>query len=205
MDTRGILLTVVILSLFNIFEISGMCPICPDKVHPQEAFCAADFVIKATVADLTYFDDDPLTANNDPQDQYKVFVDKVYKGNVTEGCYSYVWTLRDTLPCGVGLTLDETFLISGSNDEGELIVDPCGLHVFWGNVTSHMKIGINKRYEKNCQCEVGAGRCQVDPLLNEDCYCKYATCVVFTKTGCAPECKWKQSQSFTPCLSNGNP
>ncbi|OWF42323.1 metalloproteinase inhibitor 3-like [Mizuhopecten yessoensis] len=204
MEFRRLLVRVAILLAFLTLT-NGMCPICPDKVHPQEAFCAADFVIKATVDDLTNFGDDPLTTDIDPQDKYKVFVEKVYKGNVTTDCYTYVWTLRGSLPCGVELTLEKTFLISGVIEEGVLIMDACGLHEPWDDVTSHMKIGVNKRYEKNCQCEIGDDRCKVDPALDKSCYCKYATCVQFAQAGCAPECKWKQSQSFSTCITNSIP
>ncbi|XP_033745747.1 metalloproteinase inhibitor 2-like [Pecten maximus] len=205
MDSRGLVATIAILLVFNVFRTSGMCPLCPDKVHPQEAFCKADFVIKATVEGLTNYGDDPLTPEFDPQDEYTVIVEEIFKGNVTKGCYEIVWAFRDTLPCGVGLTIDQTFLLSGTEESGDLILDPCGLHTNWNDVTSHMKIGVNKRYKKNCQCEIGESKCQIDPSLiseQKDCFCKYATCVESTKAGCAPECKWKESKSFGPCFDN---
>ncbi|XP_069141210.1 metalloproteinase inhibitor 3-like [Argopecten irradians] len=205
MGCSGLVTTLAILLNFNILTIYGMCPQCPDKVHPQEAFCKADFVIKAVVDDLTNYGDNPLTPEVDPRDKYTIIVEKIYKGNVTLGCYEEVWTLRDTLPCGVGLIIGEKYLLSGTIEVGDLVLDPCGLHEPWEEVTSHMKIGINKRYEKNCQCEVGESNCQIDTGLipaQKDCYCKYATCVDSSKAGCAPECKWKESKTFGACFDD---
>ncbi|XP_069141404.1 metalloproteinase inhibitor 3-like [Argopecten irradians] len=187
---------------------------CPDKIHPQDAFCSSDFVMRTTVTDITMVGDDPETADLDPQIKYNIIIDKVFKepsvpsveatcvvesltSNATVGCFFSLCTLEQ---CSVQLDVDQTYLISGFVVDGQLKIDECGLHIPWEEVTSHMKIGLNKRYPNNCQCSTGEDKCIIDPPPTDICFCQYASCVEVQKEGCAPECKWKKSNTFKSCV-----
>ncbi|XP_060064884.1 metalloproteinase inhibitor 2-like [Ylistrum balloti] len=219
MDLRGFAETLVILVIVNSLETSCTCPACPTKVHPQDAYCNGDFVIKASITDMTMVGDDPETPEDDPTTQYSISIDKVFKeppvptveatcvveslaSNATAGCFFTLITLKEPQPCGVELNVDETYLISGFEEDGKLKIDECGLNIPWDEVTPHMKIGLNKRYEKNCQCPTGEGKCVADPASADICFCRYATCVEVQKEGCAPECKWFKSRSLKQCVED---
>ncbi|OWF42325.1 metalloproteinase inhibitor 2-like [Mizuhopecten yessoensis] len=213
--------TVAVIVTLNALQISSQCPECLTKTHPQDAFCQDDFVIRTTITDMKETGDDPTTPEIDPKTSYKIDIVKVFKepavpsieatciasslsGNATVGCFFSLHALNASLPCGVELEVDslQEYLISGTVEDGKMIIDACSLAIPWEEVTGHMKIGLNKRYKKNCQCETGEDKCIVEPPEDELCFCQYATCVEVKKVGCAPVCKWKKSKTFKTCLGS---
>ncbi|OWF42324.1 metalloproteinase inhibitor 2-like [Mizuhopecten yessoensis] len=203
---QGLIVTVGVIVTLNALQISCQCLECPTKTHPQDAFCQDDFVIRTTITDVTEVD---------PKTSYKIDIVKVFKEpavpsivptcvpsglSVPPECFFSLHVLNASLPCGVELEVGQEYLISGTEEDGEMIIDACSLAIPWEEVTSHMKIGLNKRYKKNCQCQTGEDNCIVEPPEDELCFCQYATCVEVKKDDCAPVCKWKKSKTFKTCV-----
>lgn len=155
--TMNDLLYAVTLSM--IIACLSSCQACScSKTDPQEAFCHAQFVIRAKV--LSH----GLVTENNKTRVYNLRIQKVYKGeenlNQTDDIRPYgshqrslfakAYTPVSGARCGVKLDNNTLYLLSGTIRRRKLQLSLCKWFLSWSTITSRQRKGIRGSYAKNC-------------------------------------------------------
>ncbi|NP_001292268.1 metalloproteinase inhibitor 3-like isoform X1 [Magallana gigas] len=210
---------------FNLFVVltvlcvrsahSCMC----DITHPQNKFCSADFVIKATIVreDLEFAnnaDDIPFPLMKNYTVQYKNT--DIYKGSSLLGSSDTLVIKTSGTPwnCGETFTLNKEYVISGFVSDGEFFTNHCQWNPEYLSLKPHQRRGLRHMYGQGCGCTVHYCRgdaCDGDfpKSLNpnqaciwpgsyntNDCYAKYGFCL----PDVVGVCNWKQNRMLRGCL-----
>ncbi|CAJ1080021.1 metalloproteinase inhibitor 2a [Xyrichtys novacula] len=153
-SVNGVLCTLALLVLWRANELVEACSCAP--VHPQQAFCNADVVIRAKVVGEREVDSgNDIYGNPIKRIQYEVKQIKMFKGPNQD--IEAVFTAPVSAVCGV--TLDASgkkeYLISGKADTGgSMHVTLCDYIMPWDSLSNTQKKGLSQRYQMGCECKV---------------------------------------------------
>ncbi|XP_061701099.1 metalloproteinase inhibitor 2-like isoform X2 [Syngnathoides biaculeatus] len=100
-SAKSLALPLVLLCLWGLQEGTRACK-CVSR-HPQEAFCQSDVAIKAKVVGKVDTTLNPI--------KYRIKQIKMFKGPEKRFCYFY--TEPDSAACGVNLSNNTEYLLSG--------------------------------------------------------------------------------------------
>eukprot|EP00064_Thunnus_orientalis_P018956 superscaffoldBa00004544_g19065 len=151
---NGILCTLALLVLWRAEELAEACSCAP--VHPQQAFCNADIVIRAKVVGEREVDSgNDIYGNPIKRIQYEVKQIKMFKGPNQD--IEAVFTAPVSAVCGV--TLDASgkkeYLISGKGEgSGRMHVTLCDYIMPWDSLSTTQKKSLSQRYQMGCDCKV---------------------------------------------------
>ncbi|KAG5262395.1 hypothetical protein AALO_G00274690 [Alosa alosa] len=146
--------TLVVLILWQVEEIAEACSCSP--VHPQQAFCNADVVIRAkVVGGKEVHSGNDIYGNPIKRIQYDIKQIKMFKGPDRD--IEFVYTAPSSAVCGV--TLDTTgkkeYLISGKAEaNGKMHVTLCDLIMPWEAMSATQKKSLSQRYQMGCECKI---------------------------------------------------
>ncbi|XP_075889681.1 metalloproteinase inhibitor 2a [Nelusetta ayraudi] len=145
----------LLLLLWRADELAEACSCAP--VHPQQAFCNADVVIRAKVVGEREVDaGNDIYGNPIKRIQYEVKQIKMFKGPNQD--IEAVFTAPVSAVCGV--TLDASgkkeYLISGKAEAGgaAMQVTLCDYIMPWDFLSSTQKKGLSQRYQMGCECKI---------------------------------------------------
>lgn len=192
---------------------SCMC----DFPHPQNKFCSADFVIKATIVkEELKFGDESMGIPFPLQKNYTVQFKKrdIFKGSSLLGSSDTLVIKTSGTPwnCGETFTLNKEYVISGFVSDGEFFTNNCQWNPEYLTLEPHQRRGIRYMYEQGCNCTIHHCRgenCDFPQSLNPDQTCiwpgSYNTNDCYAKYGfCLPDifgvCYWKQNRMLGGCL-----
>uniref|UniRef100_A0A3P9K189 Metalloproteinase inhibitor 2 n=1 Tax=Oryzias latipes TaxID=8090 RepID=A0A3P9K189_ORYLA len=154
-SVNGILGTLaLLLLLWRAEELAEACSCAP--VHPQEAFCHADVVIRAkVVGEREVVSGNDIYGNPIKRIQYDIKQIKMFKGPNQD--IEAVFTAPVSAVCGV--TLDATgkkeYLISGKAEaDGSMHVTLCDYIMLWDSLSATQKKSLSQRYQMGCDCKV---------------------------------------------------
>ncbi|KAM6304132.1 metalloproteinase inhibitor 3 [Podargus strigoides] len=143
-------------------------------IHPQDAFCNSDIVIRAKVVGKKLMKDGPFGTM-----RYTVKQMKMYRGFQIMPHVQYIYTEASESLCGVKLEVNKyQYLITGRVYEGKVYTGLCNWYEKWDRLTLSQRKGLNHRYHLGCGCKI------------RPCY--YVPCFATSKN----ECIW------TDMLSN---
>ncbi|KAM9203183.1 metalloproteinase inhibitor 3 [Mergus octosetaceus] len=143
-------------------------------IHPQDAFCNSDIVIRAKVVGKKLMKDGPFGTM-----RYTVKQMKMYRGFQIMPHVQYIYTEASESLCGVKLEVNKyQYLITGRVYEGKVYTGLCNWYEKWDRLTLSQRKGLNHRYHLGCGCKI------------RPCY--YLPCFATSKN----ECIW------TDMLSN---
>ncbi|XP_077474326.1 metalloproteinase inhibitor 2-like isoform X2 [Stigmatopora argus] len=117
-------------------------------LHPQQAFCRSDVVMKATVVGATEVGD------NFQYIKYDINQTKMYKGPNKD--FDAIYTGSNPMACGVELNNGTEYLIMGRlKPDGSLHIDLCSfLSVPWEISRVMQKKSVLKLYQMGCACTI---------------------------------------------------
>lgn len=153
-SVNGVLCTLVVLILWRVEEIAEACSCAP--VHPQQAFCNADIVIRAKVVGEKEVDSgNDVYGNPIKRIQYEVKQIKMFKGPTQD--IESIFTAPVSAVCGV--TLDTSgkkeYLISGKAEAaGSMHVTLCDYIMLWDSMSPTQKKSLSQRYQTGCDCKI---------------------------------------------------
>ncbi|XP_052426678.1 metalloproteinase inhibitor 2 [Carassius gibelio] len=159
---RSCIGTLVVLVLFRVGDIAEACSCSP--VHPQQAFCNADVVIRAKVVGKKEVDSgNDIYGNPIKRIQYEIKQIKMFKG--PDHHIDVVFTAPSSAVCGV-TNLDTSgkkeYLISGKGEtNGKMHVTLCDLIMPWESMSATQKKSLSQRYQMGCDCKIT--RCATFP------------------------------------------
>ncbi|KAK2724393.1 metalloproteinase inhibitor 3-like [Artemia franciscana] len=177
------------------------------RMHPQEYFCTADFVI---VADIHRFSMDKSNYTR----IYKVKIRKEYKASSkAREALSHGRLLSPATEsmCGLNLEPGKRYLLAGRVNNGKSWISLCNWAQEWKKLTPGQKKGIRRLYYRGCDCKVEFcqrwdGRCpnfmnhcewQTLPINGkEDCQANHAVCY----RGPTGSCQWSQPKAYKSCM-----
>uniref|UniRef100_A0AAY4B3J2 Metalloproteinase inhibitor 2 n=1 Tax=Denticeps clupeoides TaxID=299321 RepID=A0AAY4B3J2_9TELE len=142
-------------------EAAEACSCSP--VHPQQAFCNADAVIRAKVVAGKEVDSgNDIYGNPIKRIQYDIKQIKMFKGPDRD--IDLIYTAPSSAVCGV--TLDTTgkkeYLIAGKAEaHGKMHVTLCDLIMPWESMSATQKKSLSQRYQMGCECKIT--RCATFP------------------------------------------
>ncbi|XP_054616104.1 metalloproteinase inhibitor 2-like [Dunckerocampus dactyliophorus] len=141
---KSLVLPLVLLCLWGLQEGAQACW-CP-PVHPQTAFCQADFVLKAKVLAK---EDVGIFVKNDIK---QLQVVKMFKGaHVDIGA---IYTTTDPGACALTLSTGVEYLLSGRlAPDGLPHVVSCDFLAPWDSLTACQKTNLVHGYRKGCDCQ----------------------------------------------------
>ncbi|XP_016122710.1 metalloproteinase inhibitor 2-like [Sinocyclocheilus grahami] len=154
-SVRSCIGTLVVLVLFRVGEIAEACSCSP--VHPQQAFCNADVVIRAKVVGKKEVDSgNDIYGNPIKRIQYEIKQIKMFKG--PDRHIDVIFTAPTSAVCGV-TNLDtngkKEYLISGKAEaNGKMHVTLCDLIMPWESMSATQKKSLSQRYQMGCDCKV---------------------------------------------------
>ncbi|KAJ4439664.1 hypothetical protein ANN_07792, partial [Periplaneta americana] len=110
--------------------------------------------------------------------------------------------------CGVNLTPEKTYLITGKVVAGKARVSLCNYITPWNQLTVRQKKGFRLLYRQNCQCEIMScpwwkqcpkeekptNGCQWEGNVT-DCQAKHGICMRSPHGGCI----WSTDRKFNEC------
>lgn len=145
--------TLAILFLWRVEEIAEACSCFP--VHPQEAYCNSDVVIRAKVVGVQEIEvgnniyGSPIT-----RIQYDIKQLKMFKGPEQE--IDAIYTAPFSSLCGVTLeTNSKEYLITGRlESDGKVHVTLCNFIKPWDDMSTTQKKSLTQRYEMGCDCKI---------------------------------------------------
>ncbi|XP_036407822.1 metalloproteinase inhibitor 2-like [Megalops cyprinoides] len=153
----------VVLLLWRVEEIAEACSCSP--VHPQQAFCNADVVIRAKVVAGKEVDSgNDIYGNPIKRIQYDIKQIKMFKGPDQD--IEVVFTAPSSAVCGVTLDTNgkKEYLIAGkAESNGKMHVTLCDFIVPWDTMSPTQKKSLSQRYEMGCECKIT--RCPSLPCL----------------------------------------
>ncbi|KAM4715687.1 metalloproteinase inhibitor 2a [Anableps anableps] len=144
----------LLLLLWRAEELAEACSCAP--VHPQQAFCNADVVIRAKVVGEREVDSgNDVYGNPIKRIQYDVKQIKMFKGPNQD--IEAVFTAPVSAVCGV--TLDaagkKEYLISGKAEAGgRMYVTLCDYIMLWDSLSATQKKSLSQRYQMGCDCKI---------------------------------------------------
>ncbi|KAJ8358443.1 hypothetical protein AAFF_G00438820 [Aldrovandia affinis] len=134
--------TLTVLLLWRVSEIAEACGCSP--VHPQQAFCDADVVIRAKVgAEQEVFSGNDINGYPIQWIQYDIKQIKMFKGPAHD--IEAIFTV-----CGVPLEANgkKEYLIAGKAEaDGKMLVTLCDLIMPWDTMSSAQQRSLNLRYQ----------------------------------------------------------
>ncbi|KAE8575769.1 hypothetical protein XENTR_v10003936 [Xenopus tropicalis] len=135
-------------------KLSEACSCSP--VHPQQAFCNADIVIRAKAITGKEVDSgNDVYGNPIKRIQYEIKQIKMFKGPDKD--IEFIYTAPSSAVCGVTLEIagKKEYLIAGKADgDGKMHVTLCDFIVPWDSLSPTQKKSLNQRYEMGCECKV---------------------------------------------------
>ncbi|KAJ8367543.1 hypothetical protein AAFF_G00315160 [Aldrovandia affinis] len=153
--------TLTVFLLWRVSEIAEACSCSP--VHPQQAFCNADVVIRAkVVAVQEVVSGNDIYGNPIKRIQYDIKQIKMFKGPAHD--IEAIFTAPSSAVCGVTLEANgkKEYLIAGRPEaDGKMHVTLCDLIMPWDTMSSTQKRGLSQRYDMGCDCKIT--RCPVLP------------------------------------------
>ncbi|XP_023676166.1 metalloproteinase inhibitor 2a [Paramormyrops kingsleyae] len=153
--------TLVVLLLWRVEEIAEACSCSP--VHPQQAFCNADVVIRAKVVGRKEVDSgNDIYGNPIKRIQYDIKQIKMFKGPDVD--IETVFTAPSSAVCGVTLEPNgkKEYLIAGKAEAGgKMHVTLCDFIEPWDSMTPTQKKSLSQRYQMGCGCKIT--RCPAFP------------------------------------------
>nr|XP_061805738.1 metalloproteinase inhibitor 2-like [Nerophis lumbriciformis] len=185
---KSLVLPLVLLCFWGLREGAQACK-C-GVLHPQQAFCLADVVIKATVIGL------PAAAQcEDCSELLKVDINQtqMFKGPNKE--FNAFYTAPSSAACGVNLTSDVEYVITGGLDSnGSLHVSLCNYFKWWDDLSATEKEGLVLTYQLGCDCAIT--RCNSVPCSSSPAEClwpdflmekvfRHFTCIKRSDGSCA--------------------
>ncbi|KAL9973211.1 hypothetical protein ACROYT_G019632 [Oculina patagonica] len=202
--------------LLAVAASSEACSCMP--FHPQEGFCAADFVVRAKVLSQEIQGESLVIS---------LRILKTYKGaselNQTEGIQVYgsrqrslfakAYTPKESGICAVDwLTNDTVYLISGKIINAKLRLHLCSSWVEeWSQVTQRQRVGVRRFYAPNCGCQISPcygnhcpklSGCRLSQYMNprgNDCEWRHSYCL---KNADGTACSWRETAEYKNCTSN---
>ncbi|KAG5853644.1 metalloproteinase inhibitor 2-like [Anguilla anguilla] len=151
---RSFFATLVVLLFWRAEEVAEACSCSP--VHPQQAFCNADIVIRAKVVGGKEVDSgNDVYGNPIKRIQYDIKQIKMFKGPNRD--IEEVFTAPSSAVCGV--TLDSSgkkeYLIAGkAESNGKMHVTLCDFIVPWETMSHTQKKSLSQRYDMGCGCRI---------------------------------------------------
>ncbi|KQK76511.1 metalloproteinase inhibitor 3 [Amazona aestiva] len=119
-------------------------------IHPQDAFCNSDIVIRAKVVGKKLMKDGPFGTM-----RYTVKQMKMYRGFQIMPHVQYIYTEASESLCGVKLEVNKyQYLITGRVYEGKVYTGLCNWYEKWDRLTLSQRKGLNHRYHLGCGCKV---------------------------------------------------
>ncbi|XP_066497665.1 metalloproteinase inhibitor 2b [Hoplias malabaricus] len=151
--------------LWRLGDVADACSCSP--LHPQQAYCNADVVIRAKVVGQQV-----LVSGNDSYGnaikkiQYDVKQIKMFKGPDQE--ITAIFTPHISAMCGVSLESNgKEYLITGKlKSDGTVDVIMCDFIKPWTSLTTAQKKGFETRYDMGCGCRIV--RCPSVPCSVQD-------------------------------------
>ncbi|XP_071850532.1 metalloproteinase inhibitor 3-like [Apostichopus japonicus] len=168
----------VVLVMSSIRNIQ--CCSC-EQLHPQEEYCAADYVIqgRVTAEDVTFIENEgdyqyqesnlpsffddyfPSSVGFDAirKTVYTVDIEKSYKRNgltATGTTVEIIVSLQGAfLYCNVRLSVNQNYVIMGDVVDGQLTLGVCGYYRTVNQITQRQFQGLKRQYRKNCnKCSI---------------------------------------------------
>ncbi|KAM9559902.1 metalloproteinase inhibitor 2-like [Salvelinus alpinus] len=154
LSINGVLCTLTVLILWRAEELVEACSCAP--VHPQQAFCNADVVIRAkVVGEMEVDTGNDIYGNPIKRIQYEVKQIKMFKGPDQD--IEAIFTSPVSAVCGV--TLDTSgkkeYLISGKVEAGgKMHVTLCDYITPWESMSPTQKKSLTQRYQMGCDCKI---------------------------------------------------
>ncbi|XP_061556951.1 metalloproteinase inhibitor 2-like, partial [Phycodurus eques] len=154
---RSFVLPLLLLCLWGLQEGSHACS-CVAR-HPQQVFCQADVVIKATVVGKTDVSLKRSVVNPgllnpgviDPI-KYDLKQTKMFKG--PKKLFGAIYTGLNSAACGVNLANGIEYILMGRlHSDGSLHISLCDLYQPWDDLSATQK-SLLKRYEMGCDCKI---------------------------------------------------
>ncbi|XP_051889121.1 metalloproteinase inhibitor 2a [Pristis pectinata] len=150
----SLVVTVLLLLALRVEQIAEACSCAP--IHPQQAFCNADVVIRAkVVANKEVSSGNDIYGNPIQKIQYEIKQIKMFKG--PEHNIEYIYTAPSSAVCGVMLDTSgkKEYLITGKLDkDGKMSITLCDFISQWENLSVTQKKGLNQRYQTECDCKI---------------------------------------------------
>ncbi|XP_058510510.1 metalloproteinase inhibitor 2-like [Solea solea] len=158
------LITLAILCVWQA-EVAETCSCL--RRHPQEQFCSADVVMKATI-------DGKLRVGITMHGNFSAFGYvkrlKTFKGTCAQ--IDEIHTASSSAGCGVRLKTNTEYLLSGSVSGIRMNVYLCDWAMLWDKLTDSQREGVVYNYEQGCGCKFT--------------YCSTAPCAASSSA----ECLW---------------
>nr|XP_061805746.1 metalloproteinase inhibitor 2-like [Nerophis lumbriciformis] len=118
---------------------------CP-PVHPQEAFCKADVVLRAVVGEVK------ADVKGAAPVMYRIQHIATLKG--LEKKFGAIYTAVSSAACGVTLTKDVEYLFMGRVlGDGKLYISLCDFFQPWAALSATQK-NLLQRYYMGCDCKI---------------------------------------------------
>nr|1BQQ_T Chain T, METALLOPROTEINASE INHIBITOR 2 [Bos taurus]1BUV_T Chain T, PROTEIN (METALLOPROTEINASE INHIBITOR (TIMP-2)) [Bos taurus] len=132
-------------------------------VHPQQAFCNADIVIRAKAVNKKEVDSgNDIYGNPIKRIQYEIKQIKMFKGPDQD--IEFIYTAPAAAVCGVSLDIGgkKEYLIAGKAEgNGNMHITLCDFIVPWDTLSATQKKSLNHRYQMGCECKIT--RCPMIP------------------------------------------
>ncbi|CAM5155408.1 unnamed protein product [Eretmochelys imbricata] len=134
-------------------------------VHPQQAFCNADLVIRAKAVSGKEVDSgNDVYGNPIKRIQYEIKQIKMFKGPDKD--IELIYTAPSSAVCGVSLDTGgkKEYLIAGKSEgNGKMHITLCDFIVPWDSLSATQKKSLNQRYQMGCECKIS--RCPSIPCF----------------------------------------
>lgn len=114
--------------------------------------------------------------------------------------------------CGVTLTNDKVYLITGRIWKGNLQLNLCNWNQEWSQITLRQRIGVKRFYGENCKCQISpcfTQKCQElkgcgrpSGIHINSCEWRHSYCLV-NADGNA--CSWRETAEYKNCTSRAMP
>ncbi|XP_034751059.1 metalloproteinase inhibitor 2-like [Etheostoma cragini] len=154
--------TLAILFLWRVEEIAEACSCSP--VHPQQAFCNSDVVIRAKVVGVQLVDvGNDIYGNPIQRIKHDIKQIKMFKG--TTPVIDAIYTAPSSAVCGVTLENNGMeYLITGKLEtDGTMHITLCDFIEPWEAMSDTQKKSLTQRYEMGCDCKIT--RCTSIPCM----------------------------------------
>nr|XP_012423494.1 PREDICTED: metalloproteinase inhibitor 2 [Odobenus rosmarus divergens] len=150
-----------LLLLGTLLRPADACSCSP--VHPQQAFCNADVVIRAKAVSVKEVDSgNDIYGNPIKRIQYEIKQIKMFKGPDKD--IEFIYTAPSSAVCGVSLDIGgkKEYLIAGKAEgNGKMHITLCDFIVPWDTLSTTQKKSLNHRYQMGCECKIT--RCPMIP------------------------------------------
>uniref|UniRef100_A0A9L0IJQ6 Metalloproteinase inhibitor 2 n=1 Tax=Equus asinus TaxID=9793 RepID=A0A9L0IJQ6_EQUAS len=151
---RSLQLALGLLLLGTLLRPADACSCSP--VHPQQAFCNADVVIRAkAVSEKEVDSGNDIYGNPIKRIQYEIKQIKMFKGPDKD--IEFIYTAPSSAVCGVSLDVGgkKEYLIAGKAEgNGKMHITLCDFIVPWDTLSTTQKKSLNHRYQMGCECKV---------------------------------------------------